>query len=94
MYRRARKILVLTGSPSDDFIAPLLAQKHDADIWGEGAKVDTVEFLKKMEIDQAPAKISKVLSAIHALSDIELHTNGLKPVDRRRSARPYFRQAF
>lgn len=71
------KILVLTGSPSDDFIAPLLAQKHDADIWSEGAKVGTVEFLKKMELDQAPEKISRVVSAIHALSEIELHTNGL-----------------
>jgi len=71
------KILVLTGSPSDDFIAPLLAQKHDADIWSEGAKVDTVEFLKKIEIDQAPEKISRVVSAIHASSDIELQTNGL-----------------
>lgn len=71
------KILVLTGSPSDDFIAPLLAQKHDSDIWSEGAKVDTVEFLKKIDIDQAPEKISRVVSAIHALSDIELQTNGL-----------------
>ena len=71
------KILVLTGSPSDDFIAPLLAQKHDSDIWSEGAKVDTVEFLKKIDIDQAPEKISRVVSAVHALSDIELQTNGL-----------------
>lgn len=71
------KILVLTGSPSDDFIAPLLAQKHDSDIWSEGAKVDTVEFLKKIDIDRAPEKISRVVSAIHALSDIELQTNGL-----------------
>ena len=71
------KILVLTGSPSDDFIAPLLAQKHDSDIWSEGAKVDTVEFLKKIDIDQAPEKIGRVVSAIHALSDIELQTNGL-----------------
>lgn len=71
------KILVLTGSPSDDFIAPLLAQKHDADIWGEGVKVDTVEFLKKIELDQAPEKISRVVTAIHALSEIELHADGL-----------------
>lgn len=71
------KILVLTGSPSDDFIAPLLAQKHDSDIWSEGTKVDTVEFLRKIDIDQAPDKISRVVSAIDALSDIELRTNGL-----------------
>ncbi|WP_228766244.1 response regulator [Pelagerythrobacter aerophilus] len=66
------KILVLTGSPSEDFIAPLIEQKHDADIWGEGAKVHTVEFLKKYQIDQAPEKINRVVAAIRALSDIEL----------------------
>ncbi|WP_206364622.1 phosphotransferase [Sphingobium sp. LF-16] len=71
------KILVLTGSPSDDFIAPLLAHKHDADIWSEGGKVGTVEFLKKIEFDQAPDKIGRVVTAIHALAEIELHTNGL-----------------
>lgn len=71
------KILVLTGSPSDDFIAPLLAHKHDADIWSEGGKVGTVEFLKKIELDQAPEKIGRVVTAIHALAEIELHTNGL-----------------
>ena len=71
------KILVLTGSPSDDFISPLLAQKHVSDIWSEGTKVDTVEFLRKIDIEQAPEKISRVVSAIHALSEIELQTNGL-----------------
>lgn len=66
------KLLVLTSSPSDDFIADLLTQKHDADIWGEGAKVDTVEFLRKIDIDRAPDSISKVLHAIHALDGVEL----------------------
>jgi CheY-like chemotaxis protein len=70
------KILVLTSSPSEDFIAPLLAQKHDADIWSEGARVDTVEFLKKLQIDQAPERIGKVVAAIRALSYVELQLNG------------------
>lgn len=79
------KILVLTGSPSEDFIGPLMEQKHDADIWSEGEKVHTVEFLKKIQIDQAPEKISKVVAAIHALSDVELQFNNLNlsmPEDR------------
>lgn len=66
------KLLVLTSSPSDDFIADLLAQKHDADIWGEGAKVDTVEFIRKIDIDHAPDSIGKVLHAILALDGVEL----------------------
>jgi CheY-like chemotaxis protein len=71
------KILVLTSSPSEDFIAPLMAQKHDADIWSEGTKVDTVEFLKKLQMDQAPEKISRVVTAIRALSEVELQPNGV-----------------
>ncbi|WP_244613322.1 phosphotransferase [Methylosinus sp. Ce-a6] len=66
------KLLVLTSSPSDDFIADLLTQKHDSDIWGEGAKIDTVEFLRKINIDRAPITIGKVVDAIHALDGIEL----------------------
>jgi hypothetical protein len=66
------KLLVLTSSPSEDFIADLLKQKHDADIWGEGARVDTVEFLRKIDIDRAPEIISKVVEAIHALGGVEL----------------------
>lgn len=66
------KLLVLTSSPSEDFIADMLTQKHDADIWSEGAKIDTVEFLRKIDFDQAPGAIGKVVQAIHALDGIEL----------------------
>jgi CheY-like chemotaxis protein len=66
------KLLVLTGSPSDDFIADLLAQKHDSDIWAEGEIISTVEFLKKIDFDKAPDLISKVKAAILSLDQIEL----------------------
>lgn len=66
------KLLVLTSSPSDDFIADLLTHKHDADIWGEGAKVGTVEFLRKIDIDRAPESIGKVIQAINALDGVEV----------------------
>lgn len=71
------KLLVLTGSPSDDFIADMLAQKHDADIWAEGAPISTVEFLRKIDLDQAPDLIAKVKAAILALDDIELTLNAV-----------------
>lgn len=66
------KLLVLTGSPSDDFIADMLAQKHDADIWAEGAQISTVEFLRKIDLDQAPDLIAKVKAAVLSLDDVEL----------------------
>lgn len=71
------KLLVLTGSPSEDFIADMLAQKHDADIWSEGTKVGTVEFLRKIDIVQADAIIGRVLTAITALDDVELDARGI-----------------
>lgn len=71
------KILVLTGSPSDDFIADMLAQKHDADIWSEGTNVGTVEFLRKIDLIQVDGIIGKVLSAIHTLGDVELEFVGV-----------------
>lgn len=71
------KLCVLTGSPSDDFIADLLQQKHDADIWSEGGAIATVEFLRKLYLDQAPAMIHKMLRAVAALSDIELELVGV-----------------
>ena len=71
------KLFVLTGSPSDDFIADLLQQKHDADIWSEGTAIATVEFLRKLDLVQAPVIIQKMLAAIRALSDIELEFVGV-----------------
>jgi len=71
------KILVLTGSPSDDFIADMLSQKHDADIWSQGAKVGTVEFLRKIDLIQVGGIIGRALSAIHSLSEIELELVGV-----------------
>lgn len=66
------KLLVLTGSPSEDFIADMLTHKHDADIWSEGGKVDTVEFVRKIDLVQVPTLIRKVLDAIQGLATIEL----------------------
>ena len=66
------KLLVLTGSPSEDFIADMLAHKDAADVWAEGARISTVEFLRKIDFDQAPDLIAKVKAAILSLDEIEL----------------------
>ncbi len=71
------KLFVLTGSPSDDFFADMLRQKHDADIWSEGAPIATVEFLRKLDLVQAPTIIHKMLGAVAALSNIELALVGV-----------------
>jgi CheY-like chemotaxis protein len=71
------KLFVLTGSPSDDFTSDMLKQKHDADVWGEGQSIATVEFLKKINLVQAPPIIRQMLSAIASLSDVELELDGV-----------------
>lgn len=71
------KLFVLTGSPSEDFISDMLAQQQNADIWGEGAKVGTVEFLRKIDVVNADAIIGRALAAVAALDDVELEFRGV-----------------
>jgi CheY-like chemotaxis protein len=65
-------ILVLTGSPAEDFIPALLRQQQQIDIWGEGRNVGTIDFLKKYEFDDCPARLKPVASAIDRLGEVEL----------------------
>lgn len=71
------KILVLTQSPSDDFIDDLLEHKHDADVWSEGTAVGTVEFLRKLRFDEVPERIEAVVKAVAGLSEVELSLDGV-----------------
>lgn len=70
-------IFVLTGSPAEDFIPTLLQQQQQVDVWAEGRKIGTVEFLKKMKFDQCPTKLAPIASAVHALSEVELDRGGI-----------------
>lgn len=70
-------ILVLTGSPVEDFVETLLQQKQDVDIWGEGRRVMTVDILKKYEFDKCPTKLHPIANAIRALGEVELHREGI-----------------
>jgi CheY-like chemotaxis protein len=70
-------ILVLTGSPVEDFVETLLRQKQDVDIWGEGRRVMTVDILKKYEFERGRTKLQPIAAAIRALGEIELHREGI-----------------
>lgn len=71
------KILVLTQSPSDEFIDDLLEHKHDADVWSEGAPVGTVEFLRKLRFDEVPERIEAVVKGVAGLNEVELSLDGV-----------------
>jgi len=83
VFARARSvapgmpILVLTGSPVEDFVETLLQQKQDVDIWGQGKRVMTVDILRKYEFEKCPARLQPIAAAIHALSEVELHRGGV-----------------
>jgi len=70
-------IFVLTGSPAEDFIPTLLKQQQQVDIWSEGRKIGTVDFLKKYQFDEFPKKLAPIVVAIEALSDVELDRGDL-----------------
>lgn len=65
-------IFVLTGSPAEDFVAELLENQQQIDIWSEGRKTGTILFLKKYDIDKCPEKLAPIAQAIEHLSDVEL----------------------
>ena len=71
-------IFVLTGSPAEDFISALLHNHQQIDIWSEGRKTDTILFLKKIDIDKCPKKLTTVAEAIDRLSDGELDRGDMK----------------
>lgn len=66
-------ILVLTSSPSEDFTSTMLKAKEHVDIWSEGRKVGTVDFLRKLDFIQAPDLLAPIIGAIEALEEIELN---------------------
>jgi hypothetical protein len=69
--------LVLTGSPVEDFIPAMLQQKQQVDIWSEGWKVGSVDFLRKYKIDECSGKLALIAAAVHALSEVELDRGGI-----------------
>ena len=70
-------IFVLTGSPVEDFIPSLLQNQQQIDIWSEGKKTGTIEFLKKYKINTCPEILIPIANAIERLSDVELDHEGL-----------------
>jgi CheY-like chemotaxis protein len=47
-------VFVLTGSPVEDFIPAMLRQQQQVDIWGEGKRIGTVDFLQKITFEECP----------------------------------------
>jgi CheY-like chemotaxis protein len=69
-------VFVLTGSPAEDFIPALLKQQQQVDVWSEGRKVGTIDFLKKYKFDECPTMLEPIAAAVHGLSDVELDRGG------------------
>lgn len=83
VFRRAQTIasgtpvVVLTGSPAEDFIPELLDSARQVDVWGENRNVRTVDFLPKYQFDKFPAKICASLRSIDSLAEVELDRGGV-----------------
>lgn len=83
VFRRAQTIasgtpvVVLTGSPAEDFISELLGSARQVDVWGENRNVKTVDFLPKYKFDSFPRTIQASLRSIDTLADVELDRSGV-----------------
>ena len=65
-------IFVLTGSPAEDFIAELLSNQQQIDIWSEGRKTGNILFLKKYRVNECHGILEPIANAIEGLSNVEL----------------------
>lgn len=87
VFSRAREfapgtpIFVLTGSPAEDFIADLLEGAQQVDVWGEGHRVRTVDFLQKYRFNEAPLRLTPLANAVWGLSEVELERGNLSLPD-------------
>jgi CheY-like chemotaxis protein len=70
-------LLVLTGSPAEDFIETMLKRARQVDIWGEGRTVGTIDFLRKLKFEEFPARLAPISAAVQALSTVELDRGGV-----------------
>ena len=70
-------VFVLTGSPAEDFIPAMLRQQQQVDVWSEGRKVGTIGFLQKSKLDECPAMLEPIATAVNLLSDVELDRGGV-----------------
>lgn len=70
-------IIVLTGSPAEDFVPTMLNEAHKIDIWKTGAPIATIQFIKKPKFDTFPAALKVFVESINALSQIEIHSPDL-----------------
>jgi CheY-like chemotaxis protein len=70
-------VVVLTGSPAEEFIPDMLRQAQSVDIWSTGEKAGTVDFLRKVDFERFPASIAPVIDAVMSLSGVELSVTGM-----------------
>lgn len=69
-------IIILTGSPAEDFIPAMLKHQQQVDIWGSGKKVGSVDFLKKYRFDEFPQTLGPMVASVLALGDVEVDRRG------------------
>lgn len=78
VFRRAQivasgtPVLVLTGSSADDFVDDLAKNAKQINVWGDGQKVRTVDFLQKHKFDSFVERLRPSIQSIDALNGVEL----------------------
>jgi hypothetical protein len=69
---RGTPIFILTGSSAENLFPDLIARAQQVDVWGDGARRPTVDYLPKSQLDKLRSKIKPICDAVRALADIEV----------------------
>lgn len=71
-------IIVLTGSPAEDFVPTMLNETHQVDIWKTGVPISTIQFIRKVNFDTFPNELLVFVEAVNALSEVEIDSPELE----------------
>ena len=70
-------LIVLTGSPAEEYFPSLLKESNNSDIWGGQVRLPVVAFHQKHKLDSFPHVLEAYVKQLIELKGIEINRNGV-----------------
>jgi CheY-like chemotaxis protein len=69
-------VFILTGSSAENLFPDLIARAQQVDVWGDGVRRPTIDYLPKSQLDKLRDKLKPIYDAVQALDDVEVKRSG------------------